>query len=380
MIPGLLIYVYILLGILVFFLDAGNSKNIKYDKVFNAVFVIIALVAALSYDLGTDTIRYMHYYDSVPEISKLSIIDFLTTRYEPLFVLLNSLCRSLWDDYLLLQIVQTFLLYHSLYLFLKKYDLRKFWVLFLFFGYCFLALHSGKRECFGLSCCLYAFLFYSENKWVPYYVLVTCGFLFHTGMFIFYILPFVKYLRNLKNFGWVILFAVLFFSTYLFRYIQLLDPVVNEDASILQYELEEDGQLKLSTAILNVTQLLIVFIFALRTKKKYTDYRLDFIYFGVILISFGFLSPSLPILYRYNSHLAVFLYFTIQECMRNVNLKMNLLKALIFIVFAYSPISIFSYGMKFPSVNYYYCSIFASQQDKNAIDAAHMEIANISLR
>ena len=49
MIAGLLIYIYIILGILVIYFDTQKRPQKAYNRVWNIVFVTLALIAAFSW-------------------------------------------------------------------------------------------------------------------------------------------------------------------------------------------------------------------------------------------------------------------------------------------------------------------------------------------
>lgn len=367
MIAGLFIYVYIILGILVLWYDAQKMPQKAYDRAWMIVYVILALLAAFSYKVGPDTQVYMDMYDAMPKLSGLSAKVFTMTRSQPLYVLAMSLCKTIYDDFLSLQLLQIFLLYHSMYLLLKRLDLRKFWVLFLFMGYCYFALLSGRRECFGLSCCFYAMLFFLDKKWTPYYLLVLAGFLFHTGMIIFFVFPFTKLLKKMSLTNIIMLAVAVFLVQYGFGFIKGLSNVVNKDDSIMRYSMKEEVDMGFTTWLLITVELIIFIWFVVKgNSEKYQDYTKDLIYIGILSVMMSYLSAALPILYRYRAHFAVFQYFTLQESFRNTKKNINLV-AVIFLVFCYSPISTFSSAMKTQNATYYYCSVFSSDSDKAAM-------------
>ena len=336
---------------------------------FNFVYVIIALTAAFSYGVGNDTYGYRMVLHESPILSNISLKDFTQSRHQPLFVFICSLCRTIYDDLLVLQLVQIFLIYHSLYLVLKKLDLCKFWVLFLFFGYCYLALLSGRRECFGLAFCLYAMLFYLENKWAKYYILVLIGFLFHSGMVIFAVFPLMKLLGNNNFLGIVIIFVCVYIIQFVFQYVQLFEEFVNENDSIVRYSLEEGQQLQSTTILLITIELLIFIWYAVRDDngRQYGYGDKSLVYLGLLHVALGFLSSALPIIYRYRAHFAVFAYFALNQCFCNA--KNRIVVAAIFLVFSYTPVATFIYGCKNHPLAFYYCSYFSSQYAKEEMDA-----------
>ena len=133
MIAGLFIYIYLVLGLLVLLFDTQNQPKKQYLSVFNIVYVALVLLAAFSYGVGNDTLKYQLTFQYTPTLSKLDWNYFMIQRSQPLYVLLNSVCKTIFDDFLFLQLLRISLLYHSLYLLLRKLDLRRFLVLFFFF-------------------------------------------------------------------------------------------------------------------------------------------------------------------------------------------------------------------------------------------------------
>lgn len=382
MIPGLFIYLYATIGLLVLYFDITKRPIKQYDKVFNIIYIILAVTAAFSYGVGPDTKIYMYYFESIPKLWNLSNNDFLYTRAQPLFVLTNSLCKTISANFLSLQLLQCFLLYHSLYLVLKKYRLKKFWVLFLFFGYCYTALLSGRRECFGLSFCLYAMLFYEDKRWLYYYTLVAIGFLFHTGMLVFALIPFIKIFKKISLRYIVIIFILFLSFQYLFQYLSFFSFIVNEGDSILKYSLaNQESSLKLSTIILVLIRLSIIIIFIFYDKsKKHSELKKDFVYIGVVATSLDLLSASLPIIYRFRTHFAVFSYYTIYECFKGAK-KNAIIIAIIFSAFAYSPIATFVNTMQNYESFYNYCHIFSNDEEKAIMDdiSTHFDTSGTEL-
>ena len=369
MIPGFFVYVYILLGLLVCVFDIVKTPPKQYNRIFNVTIFFLAFLAAFSYGVGSDTMAYRDEFREMPTLSKLSVDDFLFTRYQPLYVLICSSCRTIYDDLLALQILQITLFYHSFYIVLKKLDLRKFWVLFLFFGYCFIAILSARRECFGLAFCLYAIPYFVGKKWVRYYILVFAGFLCHTGMIVFALFPLIKLLGKNDYLNISFIFLLVYLVKFILPYAQLLEGVVNNDDSLLRYGLDNSEKMGISTIILCLCQLAVFVWFAIKKNRGYLKgYARDFVYIGILYVTLGFLSSSLPILYRFRVHFSIFSYYTLSICFKNAKRYGAIIVFLIFVVFSYTPLSTFINACKIEPLTYNYCSYFSSQESKRQMD------------
>lgn len=368
MIPGLFVYLYVLLGLLVLIFDTQKQSKKQYLWVFNAVYIALVLLAAFSYGVGNDTLRYRIGFQYTPTLSNLNWNYILDVRSQPLYVLLNSVCKTVFNDFLSLQLLQVSLFYHSLYLLLRKLKLRKFWVLFLFFGYCYLIEISARRECIGLTFCFYAMLLFLEKKWKLYYLLVVVGFFFHSGVFIYAFFPLFKLLGKL-SFGKVILIMMgMSLIPFFFQYLELFSLILNEDDSILRYDLRENAVLKVANIIYVVAELAIIYFYVVGgNHKNLKDYEHGFIYIALFSLMLEVFTSSLPILYRFRPYFAVFLYFALQKCFVRVN-KQHVIMLLILFLFSISPIHSFWGMMKdFPAF-YNYCSVFSSDEAKSEMD------------
>ena len=59
MIPGFFIYIYILIGLFVLIFDAFEWSVKAYNRAFNFLFLLLALLSAFSYGVGADTAHYI---------------------------------------------------------------------------------------------------------------------------------------------------------------------------------------------------------------------------------------------------------------------------------------------------------------------------------
>lgn len=354
-------YLFAFLIFLVIYFDVFNPKHKYYIFTFRCVYLLMALLVAFRYGVGNDTPGYMNFYKLVPTIDKLNSSFFEITRSQPLFIVMCSLCKTISNDFVLVQICQSFLFFNSLYILLKKLKLRYFFFLFIFFGGVYILEMVALRESLGLSFCFYALNYYLDNKYFRYYVLVTIGILFHTGVIVFYILPLMKLLKELSTKNFLILCVVAGLIFLAVNSVKDILQVVQVTAELGNAELSEENNLGLSTIILYSYEIIIVYYFSV---LKGENKKVDFIYFGIlsILLSFGG-TAVLDIIYRYSSHFMIFYFFLLKDTLKKM--KPNVI-SLIFVTFiVYSPIMKFTtITEEHPVLKYY--SVFDS--DKSEID------------
>lgn len=67
--------------------------------------VLLILVAGLRLIVGGDTQTYMGDYDRYPTLEEFNIFTFAMFRYQPLWIMLNVLAKSIYQEFYVLQII-----------------------------------------------------------------------------------------------------------------------------------------------------------------------------------------------------------------------------------------------------------------------------------
>ena len=88
-----------------------NGKTEYRDQWYNAVIVILILIAGLRFRLGEDTINYIYaFYHDTPELPDIDIDTFLSSDQPPLWILLNSIIKTLGGRFFVVQLIQATIL------------------------------------------------------------------------------------------------------------------------------------------------------------------------------------------------------------------------------------------------------------------------------
>ena len=103
---------HFLLFVLIYYIFKYDIKKSTkgYLKTFKCFYTLLALLVAFRYGVGVDTSNYMAAYDEVPPINNLEIEDFIRFRFQPFYLIINSLCKYITNNFVLLQIFQSILL------------------------------------------------------------------------------------------------------------------------------------------------------------------------------------------------------------------------------------------------------------------------------
>lgn len=359
---------YILLYLIIFcaaflFDYVGKGRSRQYMNAFNVLYCLLAFLVAFRYGVGSDTPVYMMLFDMTPDLFHLTQSDFDLFRAQPFYIIINSCCKTIYNNFLTLQLLQAFLFYHSFYLLIKALGLRKFYLLIVFYGYVYFQEQSAMRECFGLSFCFYALYGYiKDGKLLKYYICVLLGFLCHSSMVFFFIVPLAKVMKKLNLRNTAIVVGVVALSAVLLYQVQDIFLLIG-DSSISRYGAEEGVSLRLSTLILSSVLFLAWYLCCVKNKK---DEHPDFIYLGLLYVLFELIgSLFLPILYRFTAHLCIFYFYCLHIIIRRLSRK-DVLSYICLLFIFYTPVARFHTGIKVdPSLKY--CSVFSfdkAEKDK----------------
>ncbi len=227
--------IIISLLLLIYHYDYCGQKKYRL-KWYIVILIAFVLTAGLRYRLGTDTITYDREFPELPSLSEFFYFDFDKTRYGKGYLFFNAIARSISDNFVVMQIVQSTFINIVIFYFFYKNTKNIFTCVLL---YSVLAYFDFNFEIIRESCAVAVFLigwkYFKTNQWVKYYLLVVLAILFHPSALVTAIVPlfYLPIFRPFFTFGkkFVIVFIIVFvISTYLsvkfydlIRLIQILD-------------------------------------------------------------------------------------------------------------------------------------------------------------
>lgn len=318
-----------------------DYRGLQRGKLLLWAIICISLIfiAGFRFRIGVDTVQYMNYYDHINNLHNLGPIDFQKTRYAPGYVIFASLCKSLTDEILLMQIIVATFLNISVFIFFWRNTNHCFFAAFLYLFFLYFALNMEvMRESIAVGFFLFAWPCLKVGKLFRYYILVIIATLFHISAVVLLLLPviFLPGIRSIFTFGmrtWYIGALVLLMGFtlryFLFDFIQLIS--INDKMTELanKYAQNDLGGLKTLNifGILNTIFIYVVYpCIALSFLKKYqignqsgsyTGTRIQ--YFNkieilcVLSIYISLLSVSVIILGRFNNYFMFFSYLIVSD-------------------------------------------------------------------
>lgn len=312
-------------------------------KIYKLFFILFGFLCAFRYGVGADTIYYMDTYYNMPALDELSMLHFIMFRFQPLYTLLCAFCKTITDNFFLIQLIQAFLLYHSLYLVIKEYKAFRFFILILFFLQFFHYIGLGlMRECFAVSFSLYSFIYYKRNKNKTALIFLLCAFFFHVGAFILFIYPLI---RKVEYTPQKIILLGLLLPIIGVVIVEIINKIIAASGinALVEYSDRYLDEVKSSSnIILNYVKNSIILFLVIIPGFKYDKENKDLYILSFLFVLFDIISSQfLPMFFRFRNYVFLFFFISIHKALRH-NLRRNhLFKFICFITIIYQPIVIY---------------------------------------
>lgn len=209
--------IFIFLLYCIFKYDIQN-KVIGKNSSYLFLFVLLVSMSSLRYRMGGDGLFYDDYYQDMPSLSSLSF--FLNYQneygYQPLWVALIAVCRSLSDSIILFQLVHALLFNVFLFVFISQYSKKPFSVLMLLIVslmYFYLSFEI-QREVMAVIIFLINIKNLEKKKWIRYYLLVFLSITFHISAIILIFLPLFRLIKLNKWLVYIMLLGSFLISIF----------------------------------------------------------------------------------------------------------------------------------------------------------------------
>lgn len=130
---------YIPILLLLFFLSfsydfLGHKRG--YNLGYYFIYLLLVVVSGFRYRIGADTFAYQDFFEEEQVyLSDLSLADYFSYRWEPLFIFFVALIKSTINDFIFFQIVHSIIINSVVFWFISSNTKNKFTAVFLYFLY-----------------------------------------------------------------------------------------------------------------------------------------------------------------------------------------------------------------------------------------------------
>lgn len=312
-----MIYFAILIYTLVLFYQYDLKQKQTGIKIHYRILLIATIcIVGFSYRLGMDTTGYMQYFESVSPDLSYTFNNLLECRYEPIPELLFSLCKRIWDDFALVQIVVGIFVNTTIFWFLRKHSPMFFFSVFLYYIFQYWNLNFEiKRESIAVCIFLIAIdkILKEDAKfkdYLIYYGICIIAILAHRFAFITFFYPIFQNLKFSKIYiGFISLSFLIFilYSSFVSRALYTFNGLIAfSSGEAIQEYLDSSRFGAGGFSILGIVhQIILPLIIAFNTKRILNRkiYSFALLYFVVVL-----LKTQVFIFYRITNYLFLFVF------------------------------------------------------------------------
>lgn len=277
--------------ILVFLYDVGKNRNGK-NVAYYICFVLLWLYSGLRYRVGTDSFMYESMFEYIPTIGKLRASHFMILyQIEPLWIILNSLIKTIWNSFVALELFCSFVLNYSYFYFIKKNTGYIFTAILVFYLIDYLILNCEfMRQSTAVALyMIFVFPQYVKKR----YLLWFCGTgvlcFMHNTMFFCFLIPLVDYINisNRKAIFCILLFSIIISNIDVFKILTELSTMFSS-ASYKIKAYSSDAHATIYTVNFIISKFyvlfLLIYLLCLKVKFKYRNIIILYV-FSVLLTS-----------------------------------------------------------------------------------------------
>lgn len=267
--------VFFLLIILAVYYDVHGMTKYR-DEWYTGILILLIILAGLRWRFSADTVRYMHnFYHNIPFLWQLKTEYFLSSGTSPLWILLNSVVKTIGGKFFVVQILQAAIVNTLFFKYFKKHSSYPFscLVLFFFWRYQYFNMMIMKAA-LALSIIMFANDYLLEKKYLKWFLLILIATGFHQSSILLLIAPFALFLR-FNILGIVLLGCTYFIGMILqamlgdvFELLVFADGIYNKLDSYLEGDNFMTQNRNINYFILRILPIIIYPILSLLYVKK----------------------------------------------------------------------------------------------------------------
>ncbi len=324
--------IYIIILLITLFLackyfSIENVSSTIWKRHYLWLGVLVTLLAGLRFYVGADTANYVDDFKLFPTLDKLSISDFSYSRYRPGYILLASACKSIWNNFLLLQLCVACFSNLVILKFIKDRTSSPFVVMLFYFLLNYIEFNFEiMREVTAVSFALISLGCFEKKKYFTAIICIILANLMHVSAFVALLYPLLLHVKYSKfNFFLTVCLSISIVGIYqivpdLSLYADLIFGYGDYGARYLNKEINQEYNLNFY--IFHFTKYFLIPVMALLVTKqntKYVGFVLAWMLFGILsIVSYAFhrfdnyFSPFIWLLYA-DAIVAIFKKYRIQK-------------------------------------------------------------------
>lgn len=369
------------------------KKRRNRQVCYYMILLVLILVAGFRYRVGLDTVRYENQYEYIPSISEIDLADFNNNAYDPLYLLLASIAKSISSEFWVLQLLQALLVNVIVFRFIKLNTENIFFGVLCYYVFLYINfMCEVMREACAVSMLLLGWEYLKKDNIFKFSIFCILAYGFHTSAFILLLFPLLNLIKiwnycSVNKYTPILLISVLIFGYYIqylfFDYLLLVNV-----SDRFSNKVEAYSNSSLSQSVLNIKGILstiikfILYPLSARLLMRFNNIRYFYKQIDPLLICCfcaAMLSIPIALLYRYNNYFMLFAIIVLCQVVyykgkiyvsKRKFIKLNSFLAWIIIFFPLFFLTLYGYNSRDGQspykayVRYYpYRSIFSEEVD-----------------
>jgi hypothetical protein len=308
-----MIYIFIIIFLFLFALQYDVNRHEVSNTLIISWWLIFVLLAGLRFKVGGDSEFYRLYYSQIPRITEFSYHELLKDDYQPFWVILCSLCKSISKDFTFFQFVHAIITNSIIFYFIKKNSSYFFTGILFYFIFYYLYFNTEiLRETLAVCIFLLSLRYYVQKKWAKYYLLCFIAFGFHISAIVLFFFPLFSELWTKRSYFifFIIILILLIIFSKLNIYQRIFDLIPSEGirSKAKLQTIAPGAKANIYGVIYNSVVNIIIPVILLYVGEQFVKYKYEFrnllyIYIFISLTSI-FLSPG----YRFLNYLTPIYY------------------------------------------------------------------------
>lgn len=193
--------------------------------------LVLVLLAGLRYRVGGDSLSYEDDYDLMPNLATIANYDFVSSRYNVLWVYFVAVCKSISREFYFFQIVHAIIVNTIFFWFFKKHTKNVFLAVLLYSCFFYFKYNTEiLRASLAVCCFLLSYDFLKEKKYIYYIGFTILAIGFHSEAIYMAFFPFVEKgvsLMRTSLLSTITLLGFFILSMFMFNYISFFSNVVS---------------------------------------------------------------------------------------------------------------------------------------------------------
>lgn len=191
-----MVYLFVLVFLIICasLFDRNVDKRLK-KFFYIAAYIVLVLLMTLRFRVGGDVLYYENAFRFMPSLAELGSMNLFEQTYQPLWYVLNAVVKSIYNDFTFFQFVHAIIVNTAVFFLILRYTKFRFLGVLVYYIFFYLYFNTEiLREALAVVIFMLAYPLIFRKKFIQYFLLCFCAFLFHAFAIFTFFVPLLVYL------------------------------------------------------------------------------------------------------------------------------------------------------------------------------------------